>query len=60
MKMEKISRQISLAKRPAEGFMWERARYVPNKPWNPGLTEGHDASMRCASGDAHGRARANI
>jgi hypothetical protein len=54
MKMEKISRQIALAKRPAKAFMSETSRYVTNKPWNPGLTEGHDASMRCASRDAHG------
>jgi hypothetical protein len=48
----KISRQIALAKRPAKAFMLETARYVTNKPWNPGLTEGHDASM--PSRDAHG------
>jgi hypothetical protein len=46
--------QIALAKRPAKAFMSETSRCVTNKPWNPGLTEGHDASMRCASRDAQG------
>jgi len=35
-------------------FTYETARDAVNKRRNPGLTEGHDASMPCASRDAQG------
>ncbi|MGB6593388.1 MAG: hypothetical protein WBE68_17950 [Candidatus Nitrosopolaris sp.] len=53
LKMEKISRQIALAKREAKAFTSETARYAANKRWNPGLTKGHGAIMPSASPDAN-------
>jgi hypothetical protein len=53
LKMEKISRQIALAKREAKAFTSETARDAANKRRNSGLTEGHGAIMPSASGDAH-------
>jgi hypothetical protein len=54
LKMEKISRQMVLAKRQAKVFTSETARDTTNKQWNPDLTEGHGARMPFLSPDAKG------